>query len=63
MTGNCSTNNDGREPSMHRHPDVDGIQVVSEVHWDLNSADTCVEETHSQRGLRPSGRSFSVGRG
>ncbi|KAB8260251.1 hypothetical protein BDV32DRAFT_149732 [Aspergillus pseudonomiae] len=62
VTGNCSTNHEGREPSMHRHPEVDGIQVVSEVHWDLNSADNA-EETHSQRGLRPSGRSFSVGRG
>ncbi|KAB8269180.1 hypothetical protein BDV30DRAFT_230069 [Aspergillus minisclerotigenes] len=30
VTGNCSTNNDGREPSMHRHPDVDGIQVYTQ---------------------------------
>ncbi|KAE8382843.1 hypothetical protein BDV26DRAFT_210309 [Aspergillus bertholletiae] len=62
VTGNCSTNHDGGNPSMYRHPDVDGIQVVSEVHWDLNSVDGA-EDTHSQRELRPSGRSFSVGRG
>ncbi|KAF7590740.1 hypothetical protein BBP40_002478 [Aspergillus hancockii] len=64
VTGNCSTNNDGREPSTHRHPDAEGIQVVSEVHWDLNSADSKddAHDAHSQRRLQPSARSLSLSR-
>ncbi|KAE8350446.1 hypothetical protein BDV28DRAFT_150926 [Aspergillus coremiiformis] len=59
VTGNCSTNNDGRESSTHRHPDAEGIQVVSEIHLDLNSAENA-EETGSLRGLQPSGRNLSL---
>ncbi|KAF5859687.1 hypothetical protein ETB97_002528 [Aspergillus alliaceus] len=60
VTGNCSTNNDGRKSGNHCHPDAEGIQVVSEVHWDLNPVDSA-EDTHSQRGLQPSDRKSSVG--
>ncbi|KKK12094.1 hypothetical protein AOCH_000035 [Aspergillus ochraceoroseus] len=38
VTGNCSASVDGLESSSHRHPDTEGIQVVSELRWDMNSA-------------------------
>ncbi|KAE8154028.1 hypothetical protein BDV25DRAFT_168005 [Aspergillus avenaceus] len=57
VTGNCSTNNNGRDP----HPDTEGIQVVSEVHWDSGSVDG-IEDDHSQKGLEPSGRGTVPGR-